>query len=654
MRATYYFDIASIVIMIVVLIYQAHHANMENTRRRIFLVVILSALAAAVISVMTVTLASAGLCGMTTILWANVIVFILKESVAPFYCVYVVATTDTFHKLKKNKLKTALCILPYGIMVLCLLINGINNFVFTVRPDGTIVKGGGYLVLFICEIAYGIISVAYIRHCRMVVGNTNTISLAAPVALVWVAVVLFLIFPEYEVFLFVVSMCFLLLLLLNKQSEGLRDSTTGFLSQVAFAQDFNGARIVNKDVRIIILTITNYRTVVDIMGHEKTENFIEAVALRIKELLRKENIMSARCYYHEEGCFTIVTPKELFGKSNGLAHEFATSVMKDIMFNSIDLELSANVCMVECPQDVDTLDGLLMLMSDLMESKHAGGVLKASEYIKQGNFELRKQMSVIIDRAIMNNYLSVYYQPIYSVKEDNFHSAEALIRLNDPEHGFISPAVFIPVAEKTGAIHKIGAYVLEEVCKFIASPEFAASGLEYIEVNLSATQCLRRNLTDEIMYLMAKYGVTPKQLNLEITETAECYSQDRLLSNIMSLYNRGFSFSLDDFGTGYSNLLRMASLPLTIIKLDRTFVCMDEDPKFHCVITNMVSLFKQMGMQIVVEGIETKEMIDNFSNLEVDYIQGFYFSKPLPKDDFVDYVRNYNLKMTPRNAGKED
>ena len=654
MRATYYFDIASIVIMIVVLIYQAHHANMENTRRRIFLVVILSALAAAVISVMTVTLASAGLCGMTTILWANVIVFILKESVAPFYCVYVVATTDTFHKLKKNKLKTALCILPYGIMVLCLLINGINNFVFTVRPDGTIVKGGGYLVLFICEIAYGIISVAYIRHCRMVVGNTNTISLAAPVALVWVAVVMFLIFPEYEVFLFVVSMCFLLLLLLNKQSEGLRDSTTGFLSQVAFAQDFNGARIVNKDVRIIILTITNYRTVVDIMGHEKTENFIEAVALRIKELLRKENIMSARCYYHEEGCFTIVTPKELFGKSNGLAHEFATSVMKDIMFNSIDLELSANVCMVECPQDVDTLDGLLMLMSDLMESKHAGGVLKASEYIKQGNFELRKQMSVIIDRAIMNNYLSVYYQPIYSVKEDNFHSAEALIRLNDPEHGFISPAVFIPVAEKTGAIHKIGAYVLEEVCKFIASPEFAASGLEYIEVNLSATQCLRRNLTDEIMYLMAKYGVTPKQLNLEITETAECYSQDRLLSNIMSLYNRGFSFSLDDFGTGYSNLLRMASLPLTIIKLDRTFVCMDEDPKFHCVITNMVSLFKQMGMQIVVEGIETKEMIDNFSNLEVDYIQGFYFSKPLPKDDFVDYVRNYNLKMTPRNAGKED
>lgn len=645
MQASYFFNIASMAIILVVLTYQSFHSNMGNARRRIFLVLMILSMVSAILSVAVVFCARRGFIDMAWAKIINTIVLLLNSSLPPLYFIYVVATTDTFHKIRSNKLKSALGLIPYVVIVVSILANeAMNGFVFTVNPIGTMLRGRGYAIIFVCEVFYGVLTVLYIRHCRYVMGGFNIFSLVIPVVFVAGAMLGIALLPEYDMYLFCVSMCFLLLLLLNRQSEGLRDSTTGFFTQVAFAQDFNAVMSVGKEVCIIVLTITNYRTALDIMGHEKTQNLIEAVAQRIRELLIRESMPYARCYYHDDGSFTIMAPKEAYGKSNGLAHEFATSIMKDIMFNSIDLELYINVCMVECPQDIDSLDGILMLMSDLLSSKPSRNVLKASDYIKTGDFELRKQMSMIIDRAILNKYLQVYYQPIYSVENGNFHSAEALIRLIDPEYGFISPAVFIPIAEKTGAIHKIGSFVLEEVCKFIASPQFEEIGLEYIEVNLSAAQCLRRNLIDEIMGLTAKYGINPKQLNLEITETAECFSQDRLLSNIVSLFNRGFSFSLDDFGTGYSNLLRMASLPLSIIKLDRTFVLMGEDPAFHCVIINMVSLFKEMGLEIVVEGIETKEMIDSFSSLQVDYIQGFYFSKPLPKKEFVEFISEHNNK----------
>ncbi len=202
--------------------------------------------------------------------------------------------------------------------------------------------------------------------------------------------------------------------------------------------------------------------------------------------------------------------------------------------------------------------------------------------------------------------------------------------------------MFIPLAEKSGAIHKLGRFVIEEVCKFIASEEFKELGVEYIEVNLSVAQCHRSDLIDEIENITKKYGVSPAQLNLEITETAACYSENRLLNNIRSLHNLGYSFSLDDFGTGYSNLLRMASLPLNIVKLDRAFVLMDEDDmKFHVVIKNMVKLFRQMGLKILVEGVENSEMVEKFIDIDVDYIQGFYYSKPIPKDEYIAFLRRF-------------
>lgn len=265
--------------------------------------------------------------------------------------------------------------------------------------------------------------------------------------------------------------------------------------------------------------------------------------------------------------------------------------------------------------------------------------MAASELLKRLHYGMMHDMDAIIEAALSGNRFEVYYQPIYSVEEKKFHSAEALIRLKDEKYGFISPEIFIPVAEKSGAIHKIGDFVLEQVCAFIASDEYKKLGLSYIEVNLSVVQCMQPKLANHIMDILTRYGVRPEQLNLEITETAASISQQALEDNIEDLTNMGMKFSLDDFGTGYSNMQRIVKLPFNIIKLDRTFTELYDNPKLGIVLMNTINMIKAMEMKIVVEGVETAEMLKLFSDLECEYIQGYYFSKPIPRSEFVKFIQ---------------
>ena len=145
---------------------------------------------------------------------------------------------------------------------------------------------------------------------------------------------------------------------------------------------------------------------------------------------------------------------------------------------------------------------------------------------------------------------------------------------------------------------------MEEVCKFIDSDDFRDTGVEYIEVNLSVSQCMQSGLAERILATMRKYNVTPDQINLEITETSAIYAQNKMMENLEKLSQAGVTFSLDDYGTGYSNIQRVASLPLKMVKLDKSFADMQNNPRMWIILRNTVKMLKDMDMEIVVEGVE--------------------------------------------------
>jgi EAL domain-containing protein (putative c-di-GMP-specific phosphodiesterase class I) len=249
------------------------------------------------------------------------------------------------------------------------------------------------------------------------------------------------------------------------------------------------------------------------------------------------------------------------------------------------------------------------------------------------------------DLAFSNRNIEVYYQPIYNNSNLSFTSAEALVRLKDEDGKLIYPGDFIEEMEKDGRIVELGKLVFSDVCKFISENDMEKLGLEYIEVNLSAVQCMQEKLASSYINIMKKYNVDPKYINLEITETAQS-TRITLLKNMEILKEYGVSFSLDDFGTGNSNLNYVIEMPVKIVKFDKTMVNSYFDNRIASFVMNStIDMIKGLGHKIVFEGIENENQINQAKKLKIDYIQGYFYSKPIDKDSFIAFIKENNTSI---------
>lgn len=245
----------------------------------------------------------------------------------------------------------------------------------------------------------------------------------------------------------------------------------------------------------------------------------------------------------------------------------------------------------------------------------------------------------MIMNSIRENRVEVFYQPIYSTISKTFESAEALVRIRGKDGAIIMPGSFIEVAEKRGSILPLGAEVFDKVCQFIEEHNMEHMGLHYIEVNLSAVQCGYKNLAVELIETMERHHVDPHCINLEITESASMGNDKIFLDNMYTLKNYGVSFSLDDFGTGQSNLNYIVAMPVDIVKFDRGMtLSYFENAKAKHVMDAAMAMIKGMDLEIVSEGIENAGQLRIMEALGIQYIQGYYFSKPLPENKFIEFV----------------
>lgn len=254
-----------------------------------------------------------------------------------------------------------------------------------------------------------------------------------------------------------------------------------------------------------------------------------------------------------------------------------------------------------------------------------------------------KEMEKTINYAIENDLVEVYYQPIYSKKHKRFTSAEALMRIKDKDGNIIYPGAFVEIAERNGTISKLGEMVFTNVCKFINENDIEKMGMEYIEVNLSVIQCGDSNLATRYIRIMKEYNINPKQINLEITETASSNLRSIMLDNMKKLINYGVTFSLDDFGMGNSNLNYIIEMPVEIVKFDKVLVdSYFNDSKAKLVVNKIIEMIKALELKLVLEGIEKKDILEQALNLNIDYIQGYYFSKPINRIDFLNFITENN------------
>jgi len=221
------------------------------------------------------------------------------------------------------------------------------------------------------------------------------------------------------------------------------------------------------------------------------------------------------------------------------------------------------------------------------------------------------------------------YQPIFGM-DGRVEGMEALLRLDHPVHGSISPGRFIPLAEETGLIVPIGEWVIEEVCRQLCAWRDAGVRLVPVAVNVSGLQLVRGGFAERLVGILSRYKIRPEQIDLEITESTDMLNVSEVTRQMVLLSEIGIRFSIDDFGTGHSTLNRLDKLPLRILKVDRTFIeRLCELDGTRCIVQAMISMAKALDMRVVAEGVEREDQVEVLREMKCDYLQGFLFSRPI-------------------------
>lgn len=386
---------------------------------------------------------------------------------------------------------------------------------------------------------------------------------------------------------------------------------------------------------VLFIDLDDFKHINDGLGHQYGDILLQQIAAGLTGIPG----LRGHCYRMGGDEFIIIIGPELYDELGKMVAYIKTLFNKPWYLMETEYFCTMSMGIAVFPDNsVDVHEITRMADVAMYEAKRSGknGYAYYSSEVENSTAKrldiennMRQAVSTGIDEFV------VFYQPVVNVNTQMCTSCEALVRWDSKALGFMGPGEFIPLAEYLGLITSIGDYVLEEACRRCklwndnGHPDF------YINVNLSVVQLLQKNVVENIKRILDKTGVNPKNIVLEITESFAINDMQRVMDIITGLKKLGPRIALDDFGTGYSSLNYIKQLPLDIIKVDKTFIDdIVEDDYAQAFIKLIVDLSKTIGTKIVVEGVEHKEQFELLKSLGVDYIQGYYFGKPVPANIF--------------------
>ena len=456
-----------------------------------------------------------------------------------------------------------------------------------------------------------------------------------------IVVVVQQLFSELLIQNFIVSLFFVLIYFSLQNPDDYIDKTANCFNSSAFYE--TAAIYLKKKMPfcIIAFTLDDFQAVNRLLGIKTGELVINNIATYLQNLFGKSRI------YHLSGSRYAI----LIDTKTTLSADEVIDVI-DIYFSdpyqidNVEIPLTPYFCVLDYPSfefaTEDISDILEYSFHEMQHNRDITVIAANGEALKQKRREF--QIIDCIKNAIRQQSFKIYYQPIYNTKTGKFTSAEALVRLIDDELGFISPDEFIPMAEQNGMITDIGEIVFRNVCEFLKSYDVITLGIEYIEINLSAVQCMQENLSSQLMDIMKEYDVSASMINFEITETAKTVNESTLQKNLYSLIDKGASFSMDDYGTGFATANYLITLPISIVKIDKSILWSSmKNGDALMILRHTIGMLKALNKEIVVEGVETEEMKVRLIDMGVDYLQGFLYSKALPDTEFVKFLQANNI-----------
>lgn len=527
-------------------------------------------------------------------------------------------------------------VLPSCIAIVIILFSPFTHIAFNIK-NGILTNTIFILIIPLEIIVYLIWAYAFLIQNRKFADKESVLTVTYLGICFLAPWVIALFAPEYLTFLtFLAISAFIIYQSYESNSEYV-DTITGALNREAFSNRFTGN--YEKSENIFVIAMDNFKIVNELYGIDGGNFLMHEMVTDLQEEFGKKSV-----YRFNGDIFTLIL-SDLDTETTKNLNTIQRIIARPHRFSNKEVRLSACIGLVHSKNH----DGNGIMTSIEYSVQRAKSIGKSQFYeVREEAIEAIERKKAI-ERAIMENInketFEVHYQPIYDTHKKRFHSMEALARLNVPNYGYVSPEEFIKIAEKNGTVIQIGILVLEEVCKFIKESNLREKGIEFVEVNLSVVQCMQKRIFYDILDVLRKYDIPPEMINLEITESAAAYSEKRLIQNMARLSLMNIAFSLDDYGSGYSNINYLVKLPFYIAKIDKYVVwAANKSVKSKMLLQNTIEMFKKINLKIVTEGIETREMADEVIEMGADYIQGYYFSKPVPREKLLECLEEGYLE----------
>lgn len=408
------------------------------------------------------------------------------------------------------------------------------------------------------------------------------------------------------------------------------DRLTGLYTTEYFYQQARNILTGNPDKTydIACCNIEKFKLLNDVFGIPAGDALIRALAQIISESVDKRGI-ACRLWADQFACMV-----ERRSKYSNEDFERILDILKS-KFNLQNVVIKWGICPVDAQDlSVEKMCDRAMLAAKSIYGQY-GKHFAVYDDLMRGQMLQEQAITDGMQEALNEKQFEVFLQPQFSISQNTISGIEALVRWKHPEMGFLSPAAFIPVFEKNGFITKLDEYVWDRVCEMMRGWDEKGYPKLPVSVNVSRADVYNADLPDTLAQIIKSHALTPDRLHLEVTESAYIGNSENIISIIEKLRSMGFPIEMDDFGSGYSSLNMLNDLPIDVLKLDMRFVQNKTGkPIRHEILQFIIDLAKKMKLKLIAEGVETKEQLERLRVIGCEYVQGYYFAKPMSQHEF--------------------
>ena len=635
MMSLYYwqFNLCALCVTLLIILEVAKRKDLKQEKNKWFLLIGLAIILASLADLPGIYMLNAPERFNYVVADLSMMVFLILRNMMPFlYACYLGSILKL--RLRVKKWVLGVMVLPEAVMLVWMLIEPSRRLVYYYQ--GTEYVGGPLVDIFYVFTAYYVVlGMAMVLYYRKALKRKEKFAYYAFSILSLAPVAVQVFYPQLKWALFFQAIGLLGASLTIDNEEAVRSPVTGFYNRYALLHDAGQIFAMGLDADVILIKIPSIQSLAVAIGGET----VEQINCDIGNHLLKQIPSRWTMYQYGPERYAIVAYRPREGQTDAFVKLLKNRFVEPWEYGNGSIQLSSEILVCRLPEKLANVEQLTMVMDAPFEPLQAGAQVVYIDEPANQQYEAKVEMA--LRGAIKDKKLLVYYQPIQDTSLNRIHTAEALVRLNDPELGMVSPEYFIPLAEKHGLMRDLGDFVFENVCKFL--DEHRDTGLSYVEVNLSAVQAVDGMLPDRWDRIMKKYAVRPEQFCLEITESALATSRFTMEKVIEDLKSRGFSFALDDYGTGYANNAYVMEFPFDLIKIDKSILWgADSNEKTNKLLHHSIMMFHDLEMKVVVEGVETPEHREKLEKAGVEFLQGYLFSKPLPDDAALKLFESQN------------